>query len=221
MDLPVLVKSTKRGLRLVLDPEIPYEILKEKIREKFQSTKDFFQDTSFAICFSGRVLSQQQEQELVELITRISKAEILCVLEENELQDAYIEERLQQILLEKQMRSGQFHKGDIYAGQTLECEHSVIILGNVEKGGKVISKGNIVVLGSLKGYAFAGASGNTQAFISALSIETVQLKIADACYRNARLVLPGRDSCRRLSSQIATAKDKIVVIEPLTNRYIQ
>ena len=220
MALPVIVKSTKRGIQLVLDSEIPYELLKEKIQQKFQSTKEFFQDASFSVSFSGRVLSKDQEQEIINIITESSHAEILCVLEENELLDEYIAEKLDQIALEKRMRAGQFHKGDIHSGQTLECENSVVVLGNVYKGGKVISKGNIVILGTLKGYAFAGASGKSSSFISALEIDSTQLKIADYSFGNTKLLFTPTKGKERYSPQIAKAKDKTIIIEPLTNSFL-
>lgn len=220
MALPVIVKSTKRGIQLVLDSEIPYEVLIEKIQEKFKSTKEFFQDASFSVSFSGRVLSKDQENEIINIITESSHAEVLCILEENELLDEYITEKLEQIAIEKRMKCGQFHKGDINAGQTLECEHSVVVLGNVYKGGKVISKGNIVVLGSLKGYAFAGASGRNNTFISALDIDSTQLKIADYCLRSTKVPFGGIQEHKKSSPQIAKAKDKTIIIEPLTSGFL-
>lgn len=219
MALPVIVKSTKRGILLVLDPEIPYEILKEKIREKFLETKDFFQDASFAVSFSGRVLSKEQEAEILALIAECSGAKILCVLDEHQLLDTYLEERLQQLKQDRLLRTGLFHVGDLCAGQSLECEHSVVVIGNVKKGAKVISKGNIVILGSLMGYAFAGAGGRTVSFVSALSIRSANIRIGNCSLhkRQSRF-------CRRCSydlphPQIAKAKEKSIVIEPLTNGF--
>ena len=67
----------------------------------------------------------------------------------------------------------------------LETESSVVILGDVNPGGKVVACGNVIVLGSLKGNIFAGASGNENAFVVALDMDPMQIKIADIIARSS------------------------------------
>ena len=59
----------------------------------------------------------------------------------------------------------------------------MVILGDVNPGGKVVACGNVIVLGSLKGNIFAGANGNENAFVVALDMEPMQIKIADIIAR--------------------------------------
>lgn len=70
-----------------------------------------------------------------------------------------------------------FYKGTLRSGSELYFEHSVVVLGDVKEGATIISDGNIIVLGALKGVAIAGKNGNEKAFIIALSLEPVQLRI--------------------------------------------
>ena len=72
-----------------------------------------------------------------------------------------------------------FHRGSLRSGQKLEIEGSVVILGDVNSGAEVIASENIVVLGSLRGLAHAGAKGNKQAIIGAGTLDTVQIRIAN------------------------------------------
>lgn len=74
-------------------------------------------------------------------------------------------------------KPGQFYRGTLRSGQILESERSIVIVGNVNPGGKVIARGNIVVLGALKGSAFAGCDGKRDAFIAALNMVPTQLRI--------------------------------------------
>lgn len=215
MALPVIVKSTKRGILLVLDNEIPFKELLDNIHDKFESAKEFYKDTQFSLRFSGRALSFDEQKEIIQLITDTCNAEILCILEENELLDEYIFQKLEQINRDKISRCGQFHKGDIQTGQTLECEHSVIILGNIFPGGKVLSKGNIVVVGKLSGYAYAGVSGRTDAKICALQIDSTQLRIADCTFSNTNVSSAGMRTQTIKQPQMARAKEKAIVIEPI------
>ena len=64
-------------------------------------------------------------------------------------------------------------------------EKSVIILGDVNPGAQVISKGNIVVLGCCMGSVYAGASGNNRCFAAALIMKPRQVRIADKTARSA------------------------------------
>ncbi len=61
----------------------------------------------------------------------------------------------------------------------LEYEGSMVIIGDVNPGAEVIAGENIVVLGNLRGVAHAGAKGNKKAIISAMRIESPQLRIAN------------------------------------------
>lgn len=86
---------------------------------------------------------------------------------------------MEEKLSELNTNSGQFYKGNLRSGQVLEMETSVVVIGDVNVGAKVISKGNIIIIGNLRGNAFAGAGGNKNAFILALGMEPIQIRIAD------------------------------------------
>ena len=60
-----------------------------------------------------------------------------------------------------------FYKGTLRSGQVFESDGSVVVLGDVNPGGKVVAKGSVIVLGSLKGNIFAGVDGNENAFVVA------------------------------------------------------
>ena len=57
------------------------------------------------------------------------------------------------------------------------------MLGDVNPGASVISNGNIIVLGALKGTAYAGACGNKDCFVIALDMNPMQIRIADMIAR--------------------------------------
>ena len=72
-----------------------------------------------------------------------------------------------------------FHKGSLRSGQKIEEDSSIVIIGDVNAGAEVVASDNIVVLGTLRGLAHAGAKGNTKAIIAAGKLDSVQLRIAN------------------------------------------
>ncbi|MEA5083960.1 septum site-determining protein MinC [bioreactor metagenome] len=76
-----------------------------------------------------------------------------------------------------------FHKGNLRSGMVLEYDGSIILLGDVNPGAQIRATGNIIVLGALKGVAHAGAQGERDAYVFALNLAPVQLRIADIITR--------------------------------------
>lgn len=87
-------------------------------------------------------------------------------------------------------------------------------------GAKIISKGSIVVLGALKGTAYAGANGNEQSFVAALEMDPIQIKIGEIIARSAdKAPVPKRRIKKEkitVEPQVAIVKDGNIYIEPIT-----
>ena len=64
------------------------------------------------------------------------------------------------------------------SGEVRRFPGSVVILGNVNPGAQVIAGGDIMVFGALRGLAHAGADGDTDASIVAMSAVKPELRIA-------------------------------------------
>jgi septum site-determining protein MinC len=65
------------------------------------------------------------------------------------------------------------------SGTRIEFAGHVVILGDVNPGAEIISEGNVMVWGRLRGMVHAGAKGNRTAVICALDLSPTQLRIAD------------------------------------------
>ncbi|MEB3277248.1 MAG: septum site-determining protein MinC [Cyanobacteriota bacterium] len=84
------------------------------------------------------------------------------------------------------------HQGTLRAGDQLECEGSLLVLGDVNPGARVTASGHVLVWGTLRGVAHAGCQGDSSARITALQLRPLQLRIADAVARGpADLPIPG------------------------------
>ena len=196
----VVIKSNKYGITLCLDKDIAFRDLLSQIAEKFKASAKFFGDA----------------QENTSL-------EILCIMEQDTLTEAYMKEVLEDRKKELSASDGKFYKGTLRSGQVLEAGSSIIILGDVNPGATVVSKGNVVVLGTLKGTIHAGAAGNEGAFVAALNMNPMQIRIADAIARAAD-DKPDKKSRKAKETStgpmIAYTEDGNIYMEPITKEVI-
>jgi septum site-determining protein MinC len=75
------------------------------------------------------------------------------------------------------------HRGTLRAGDHLQVEGSVLLLGDVNPGARVTAGGHVLVWGRLRGVAHAGAGGAPGARIVAMQLQPVQLRIGSVVAR--------------------------------------
>ena len=217
MNNTVIIKGNKYGIVVVLSPDVGFEELKLIIAEKFRESSKFFENAKMAISCEGRKLTNEEQREILDVISENADMHIVCVMDnDEELQDKF-QKTLDQKLMELSNSTGQFYKGILRSGASLEFETSVIIIGDVNHGARVVSKGNIIILGSLKGTAFAGATGNTNSFVVALDMSPTQIRIADTIARAPDKPLPGDAK----EAKIAFLEEGNIYIEPLNKNVLQ
>ncbi len=68
------------------------------------------------------------------------------------------------------------------AGYRVEAREHVIVIGDVNPGAEIITTGNIIVWGKLRGSAVAGVQGNNNAVIRALDLKPTQLRIGEVVF---------------------------------------
>ena len=211
---PVVIKGNKSGIRIVLDDALPFPEILEEVEKKFKESSDFLGEAQVAVSFDGRKLTEEQEAILLECIKENSKLQVVCLIDEVKQREELFNQTLNEKLMAMNANSGQFFKGNLRSGQVLDVETSIIILGDVNNGAKVISKGNVIILGSLKGNVFAGSAGNVDAFVIALDMKPVQIRIADTIARSPDEDKKGRGK-KETETKIAFWEDGNIYIEPL------
>jgi len=218
----VIIKSNKYGLIVILDEAPAFADLKQEVANKFQTSAKFFGNAQMALCFQGRKLSLEEEMELVQTIQENCQIQVISIVDENEATENLMKQAVEK--QEKQadlmdLQDGRFYKGTLRSGQVLESETSIIILGDVNPGARVISKGNVIVLGSLKGNIFVGAAGNENAFVAALSMDPMQIRIGDVI---ARCSDGGAAKKKKAEDKpkIAYVEDGNIYIEPITKEVL-
>ena len=98
----------------------------------------------------------------------------------------------------------------------MEAESSLIILGDVNPGATVYSAGNVVILGTLAGSVYAGGSGTESAFVAALDMHPMQIRIGDVIARGA----DKRSKKEKPEPKIAFVEDGNIYIEKISREVI-
>ncbi len=181
----VVIKGNKAGMSVILDPELPFEELLTAVKNKFRETSRFWGSVQMTLTLEGRKLTAEEEFRIVNTITENSNVEILCLLDPDGERIQRCEKALNEKLMELSAATGQFYKGNLRNGDVLESEASIVVIGDVEKGARVAAKGNVIILGSLKGSVFAGITGNLNAVVVAFEMAPTQIKISDLSFQKA------------------------------------
>ncbi len=214
MDNSVIIKGLNHGIIVVLDSDIDYELLKENVSKKFKSSSKFLGNAQVALSFEGRKLTDEQQIELLNIISENSDLKIVCLIADDPEKDKIFQQKLEHQFTENAKTSGQFYKGNLRSGQSLECDSSIVIIGDVNPGASVVSKGNIIVLGTLRGTVCAGSAGNENAFILALDMSPMQIRIADTIARSP----DNQDKSTEKEAKIAFLEENSIYIEPVTRK---
>ena len=125
---------------------------------------------------------EEVEKKFKESSNFLGEAQVAVSFDGRKLTE---EQTLNEKLMAMNANSGQFFKGNLRSGQVMEFETSVVILGDINVGAQVVSTGNVIVLGSLYGTVYAGAAGKENAFIVALKMNPMQIRISDVIARSS------------------------------------
>ncbi len=149
--------------------------IEKDLKRKLPELKRLYQDEKTPIRVVGKVMKNKEIDRIQEIIKEKLDVEIEFDMPKT-LGLSSIKRTYQK---EIAVSETTFHRGSLRSGQKLETEGSLVILGDVNRGAEVVASDNIVVLGTLRGLAHAGAKGNKQAIIAAGTLDAVQVRISN------------------------------------------
>ncbi len=192
-DNTVIFKGRKNGLTVVMDKSASFDDIKSAMRRKVNAAKEFFGNTKTGIAFSGKNLSEDEEFQLIDIISKATDLSISFVTSDvgdmdveghtekrtKNRRGTNMEELSMTDIISADENMTVFHKGSLRSGQSIQFVGSVVVVGDINPGAEIIAEGNVIVLGSIKGLVHAGCSGNSDCFAAALNLQPTQLRIAD------------------------------------------
>lgn len=181
----VYIKGGKNGVIIKMDKDASFDDIRKQVKEKIKAASKFFKDATMALSFEGRTLTDEQTDEIMTIIKENSDLNIVCLVDNDKLHEQVFEQAINDTYNKMSSSVGQFYKGNMRSGQVFESDSSLIVLGDVNPGAMVVARGNVVVLGSLKGSVHAGCGGNENCFVAALDMNPMQIRIGDVIARCA------------------------------------
>lgn len=171
----VIIKGKNDRLVIALNPDVDFLDICDILKTKILEAKNFIGNSRMAIEFSGRTLTNDEENTLIGIITNNSNIVISYIFSKKEKSDQEIDlESLNPLIEEGKTH---FFRGTLRSGSKIESDGNVVVLGDVNPSSIIKARGNVIVLGHLNGTVYAGLGGDDRAFIGAIYFNPIQLTI--------------------------------------------
>lgn len=170
----VTIKGVKEGLIFQLDDDCEFDALLQELEEKLSSAQLMEgPEVKVQVQLGTRYPTDKQRERLTELIRGHSHLDLQTI--ESEV--------VPKALLYDETGRLKMIRTIVRSGQTVHHDGDLLLVGDVNAGGTILSTGDIFVLGSLRGMAHAGMNGNASAIVAASLLRPTQLRIAEVISR--------------------------------------
>jgi septum site-determining protein MinC len=174
----VVIKGVKEGLNFQFNDQCEWEEILAELKYKLENThQKLLSGTSINVFvkLGERMITENQQKALLDLLSTNENLVIRAI--ENNLK------KLELAVNEIMLNNAKVVRGIVRSGQIVQHQENVLLIGDVNPGGTIISDGDVYILGSLRGIAHAGYGGNQDAVIVAAQMRPTQLRIADCISR--------------------------------------
>ena len=124
----VVFKGTVNGIQVVLNEQAPFETIIEEFKEKLEKNKAFFEGAAVNLSFKGRELSQDEQDEIMSMLTNQSILGVSFVHKFGEDSDVKIPEKIVSTTKIEEVLCGQ-HQLDIKPAKDNTRNATTITIG--------------------------------------------------------------------------------------------
>jgi len=210
----VIIKGKNDRLVIALNPDVDFLDICDILKTKILEAKNFIGNSRMAIEFSGRTLTNDEENTLIGIITNNSNIVISYIFSKKEKQEQEIDLESLNPLIEK--GKTHFFRGTLRSGAKIESDGNVVVLGDVNPSSIIKARGNVIVLGHLNGTVYAGLGGDDRAFIGAVHFNPIQLTIGMRTITDIQNeILDSTRVNRKDKFKVARIRNQEIVVEEL------
>lgn len=168
----VSMRGTQDGLVFYLDDEASFNAvftgLEKLFEENIQNLKS--DGASIILELGYRYLKADQKADLIDLIENRYKFNV------EKIQSNVVSK--EKLLLKYNQTQLKIHSRIVRSGQVLSVEGDLLLIGDVNPGGKVEATGSILIFGEFHGIAHAGLDGDNDSVVMASYMNPTQIRIA-------------------------------------------
>lgn len=170
----VQIKGNRKGLNLLINllEFKSTEELIDAVRQKLEPVKSFYSGNAMFVTTYPIRLKDEERDLLRKVLMETVNLTTITFEEANRKED------LPETFNGVEEGSTKFVMKSMRGGQLVDFKGNVVVVGDVHIGAEIFAEGNIIVLGQLKGRAFAGTSGNENAVVAAMKLTPSLLSIA-------------------------------------------
>ena len=151
------IKISQTTNEIILNINVIAEIdeIISELEEKLPKLKDFYQTSTIPMRITGRLFTDSEIEKVKSLINSQIKVDIKF----DDVSDLLGLHAIKKTFeVDTDISETKFIQNSLRSGQRQEYSGSIVICGDVNAGAEVIAGGNIMILGSLRGLAHAGAN---------------------------------------------------------------
>ena len=210
----VMIKGKNDRLVIALNPDIDFLDICDILKTKILEAKNFIGNSRMAIEFSGRALTNEEENKLIGIITENSNIVISYIFSKRT--DSEEEMDLENINPLIEEGKTHFFRGTLRSGSKIESDGNVVVLGDVNPSSIIKARGNVIVLGHLNGTVYAGLGGDDRAFIGAIYFNPIQLTIGMKTITDIQdEILDSSRVNKKSRFKVARIRNQEIVVEEL------
>ena len=210
----VIIKGKNDRLVIALNPDIDFLDICDILKTKILEAKNFIGNSRMAIEFSGRALTNEEENKLIGIITENSNIVISYIFSKRT--DSEEEMDLENINPLIEEGKTHFFRGTLRSGSKIESDGNVVVLGDVNPSYIIKARGNVIVLGHLNGTVYAGLGGDDRAFIGAIYFNPIQLTIGMKTITDIQdEILDSSRVNKKSRFKVARIRNQEIVVEEL------
>ena len=172
------IKISQTTNEIILNVNVIAEIneILDELQLKLPRLRDFYQTSTIPMRVTGRLFTENEIKKVKEAIN----AEIPVEIKFDDISDLLGLHAIKKTFeADTDISETKFIQNSLRSGHREEYPGSIVVCGDVNFGAEIIAGGNIMILGTLRGVAHAGANGNKMAIISANNIDLTQIRIAN------------------------------------------
>ncbi|MFQ5594471.1 MAG: septum site-determining protein MinC [Anaerolineae bacterium] len=210
---PVTIKGTKDGLLVILGDD-DWDDLVVDLEEHLAQAAAFFAGGQAMLQLGERALETEELETIISLLDQQGMTLTTVLSQSAETRRAAQRLGFDTALPQPQppprpaeTMDGMVVRRTLRSGQSVLHPGSVVIVGDVNPGAEVVAGGDVVVWGHLRGMVHAGALGDNHAFVCALSLAPIQLRIGNQIAR------PPEDETTQPRPEMARVENGQIVVE--------